>query len=286
MEGSQDNIEEEIPHENGIQALLRHIQEITRRLDSLPELMTRIDRLEQSAPTMVLEGIPSSPQEVPSQIRDEHSPTKSDPQVELYKELGERVSLARTSIKRPSEFSGDDAAENPYALTYWWDEALCWVVSFTKDPGAQLVFAMDTLRGSAASLVRHRMKEIRDTIRNIDDLYQLLKQAYQTRDPGPHALNEFRLARQRIDETPIQLLNRLRALTFVINESKDPQCFHIDGRALAERFRMALKIPIQRNITKHHELLIEVGKTPDLTADGMASLAMKLDADFCAERLQ
>eukprot|EP00963_Diacronema_lutheri_P014708 scaffold3767_cov515-Pavlova_lutheri.AAC.1 len=257
MEGSQDNNEEQPPREVEIQALLGQIQELARRLDNLPDMMARIDHLERAAPTVVLQGIPSTHQEVPSQARGEISPSESDPQVELYKELGQRVNLARTSIKRPIEFSGDDAVKNPYALTYWWDEVLCWVVSFTKDPGAQLVFAMDTLRGSAASLVRHRIKENRDALRKIDDLYQLLKQAYQTRGPGPHALNEFRLARQRVDETPIQLLNRLRTLTFVINESKDPQCFHIDGQALAERFRMALKIPIQRNITKHHELLIE-----------------------------
>eukprot|EP00963_Diacronema_lutheri_P008480 scaffold753_cov390-Pavlova_lutheri.AAC.12 len=48
---------------------------------------------------------------------------------------------------------------------------------------------------------------------------------------------------------------------------------------------MALKIPIQRSISKHHELLIELGKTPDLSVDGMATLSVKLDADFKAQQL-
>ena len=52
-------------------------------------------------------------------------------------------------------------------------------------------------------MVRHRINEDRDALRTIDDLYGLLKKAYQTRDPGSQALNEFRLARQRINETPI-----------------------------------------------------------------------------------
>eukprot|EP00963_Diacronema_lutheri_P000197 scaffold7_cov414-Pavlova_lutheri.AAC.21 len=88
-----------------------------------------------------------------------------------------------------------------------------------------------------------------------------------------------------MDETPIKLLHRIRRPTFVINDSNDPQCVHIDVQTLAERFRMALKISTQRSINKHHELLIEFGKTPDLSLDGMAALAMKLDTDFKAQQL-
>ena len=285
MDLPNEAMREVTPQENNMETLIAQVQELTRQMGSLPQVFERLGRLEQSPPSVVLEGIPSPQPEVHSEIEPNEPRSKNDPQVALYKELGERVSLARTSIKRPIEFSGDDCIENPYALTYWWDEVLCWVVSFTKDPGAQLVFAIDTLTGSAASMVRHRIKEDRDALRTIDDLYGLLKKAYQTRDPGPQALNEFRLARQRINETPIQLLNRIRRLTFVINDSRDPQCFHIDGQTLAERFRMALKIPIQRSISRHHELLIELGKTPDLSVDGMAALAMKLDADYKSQQL-
>jgi len=285
MDPPNEPMQEATPQENNMETLMAQVQGLTRQLSSLPQVFERLGRLEQAPPSVVLDGIPTPHREVHSEVEPDEPRSKNDPQVALYRELGERVSLARTSIKRPIEFSGDDCVENPYALTYWWDEVLCWVVSFTKDPGAQLVFAIDTLTGSAASMVRHRIKEDRDALRTIDDLYGLLKKAYQTRDPGPQALNEFRLARQRMDETPIQLLNRIRRLTFVINDSKDPQCFHIDGQTLAERFRMALKIPIQRSISKHHELLIELGKTPDLSVDGMAALAMKLDADFKAQQL-
>eukprot|EP00963_Diacronema_lutheri_P008479 scaffold753_cov390-Pavlova_lutheri.AAC.11 len=191
MDQPNEPMEEATPQENNMETLMAQVQELTRQFSALPQVFERLGRLEQAWPTVMLEEIPMPRREVHLEVEPDEPRSKNDPQVALYRELGARVSLARTSIKRPIEFSGYDRVENPYAVTYWWDEVLCWVVSFTKDLGAQLVFAIDTLTASAASMVRHRIKEDRDALRTVDDLYGLLKKAYQTRDLGPQALTQF-----------------------------------------------------------------------------------------------
>jgi len=118
MDQPNEPMQEATPQEKNMETLMAQVQELTRQLSSLPHVFERLGRLEQAPPSLVLEEIPTQDQEVHSEIEPNKPESKNDPRVALYRELGERMHLPRTSIKRPLEFSSDDCVENPHALTY------------------------------------------------------------------------------------------------------------------------------------------------------------------------
>eukprot|EP00963_Diacronema_lutheri_P006438 scaffold561_cov380-Pavlova_lutheri.AAC.4 len=67
----------------------------------------------------------------------------------LYKSMGESQRLQGVSLARPSNFSGLEVVEDPYALTHWYREVSCWVQGYAKDPIQQVVLGLLTLKGTA-----------------------------------------------------------------------------------------------------------------------------------------
>eukprot|EP00963_Diacronema_lutheri_P005780 scaffold460_cov391-Pavlova_lutheri.AAC.3 len=181
----------------------------------------------------------------------------------LYKSMGESQRLQGVSLARPSNFSGLEVVEDPYALTHWYREVSCWVQGYAKDPIQQVVLALQTLKGTARIMV--------DNI--------IMSDPKRRRDPGPDAWKEFQRARLRTNrENVIGFLNRLLLLSFVINMSEDPTCPTVSESDIATKLRMRLPYNISNQLEQHMQLMVDVGSVPEISPRGIAATALKVEA--------
>eukprot|EP00963_Diacronema_lutheri_P010891 scaffold1231_cov356-Pavlova_lutheri.AAC.2 len=97
----------------------------------------------------------SEVQPVPS-----HTPSEEDglPRpTSLYgSALQDSKNLRKVSLERPEKFSGTQLEDNPYALSYWYRDVLCWCQAYAYNrPMEQLVLAINqTLAGTAKAWSR------------------------------------------------------------------------------------------------------------------------------------
>jgi hypothetical protein len=185
------------------------------------------------------------------------------------------INFQRPQLQRPPDFCGNEP--QPYAFLQWWDKALRWArrVSNGVDAGAT-DWVKQLLLPPAQDLVLWHEREQGHEVTAPEELYEILRRNYQKRDPGPMALADFRAARQKETESPVEYLNRLRLLTFVINESKDPRCSRITDERLAEKLMTTLHEALKHQLLDHQEMLTSVGGIPDVSADGIATEAQRL----------
>lgn len=197
----------------------------------------------------------------------------------LYRSMGESQRLQGVSLARPSNFSGLEVVEDPYALTHWYREVSCWVQGYAKDPIQQVVLALQTLKGTARIMVDNIIMSDPQKVSDLMSLFKILKETFQRRDPGPDAWKEFQRARLRTNrENVIGFLNRLLLLSFVINMSEDPTCPTVSESDIATKLRVGLPYNISNQLEQHLQLMVDVGSVPDISPWGIAATALKVEA--------
>eukprot|EP00963_Diacronema_lutheri_P008490 scaffold753_cov390-Pavlova_lutheri.AAC.22 len=193
--------------------------------------------------------------------------------------MGESQRLQGVSLARPSNFSGLEVVEDPYALTHWYREVSCWVHGYAKDRIQQVVLALRTLKGTARIMVDNIIMSDPKRVSDLISLCKILKETSHRRDLGPNAWKEFQRARLRTNrENVIGCLNRLLLLSFVINMSENPTCPTVSERDIATRVRMGLPFNISYQLKQHVQLMVDVGSVPDISPWGIAATALKVEA--------
>eukprot|EP00963_Diacronema_lutheri_P006077 scaffold513_cov535-Pavlova_lutheri.AAC.1 len=196
--------------------------------------------------------------------------------------LQDSKNLQKVSLERPEKFSGTELEDNPYALSYWYRDVLCWCQAYAYDrPMEQLVLAINqTLAGTAKAMVQNLIMRDANSLRSVDDLFAYLKRTFQSHDPGPEAWREFHTTRMHRAENAIQFLNRLVQLSFVVNASYSPLCRTLTEDDIAARLQHGLPSSLQRALYKHLNHLIEVDKVPDMQPGSLAAVIFKLERDM------
>lgn len=197
----------------------------------------------------------------------------------MYQALEGSHRLQGVALTKPKNFSGTEVIEDPYALTHWYREAACWVKSYASDPTQQVVLALQTLTGTARIMVDNIIMADGDKVPDLLSLFNLLKETFQRRDPGPDAWKEFQRARLRVNrENVITYLNRLLLLSFVINMSEDPTCPKVKEEDIATKLRIGLPYDIGNKVEQHLQLMVDLDRTPDVSPWGIAAVALKVEA--------
>ncbi len=282
--------------------LLREQQARSSLADQVKELESQLQRMQAVSPT--LEELPQestgpseddvsrkdASKEKEAELSEEHEallPLAVQPLNEdglqgltkLYQSMGESQRLQGVSLARPSNFSGLEVVEDPYALTHWYREVSCWVQGYAKDPIQQVVLALQTLKGTARIMIDNIIMSDPSKISDLVSLFKILKETFQRRDPGPDAWKEFQRARLRPNrENVVGFLNRLLLLSFVINMSEDPTCPTVDEDDIATKLRIGLPYNIGNQLEQHMQLMVDIGNAPDISPWGIAATALKVEA--------
>lgn len=280
-EALERNLEEEKSRREGLEEKLAELQELLQAKQASPpdDLKTATDGL--TLPEVKGKPSASEEQPVPS-----HTPLEEEGLPRLTSLYGSALqdskNLQKVSLERPEKFSGTELEDNPYALSYWYRDVLCWCQAYAYDrPMEQLVLAINqTLAGTAKAMVQNLIMRDANSLRSVDDLFAYLKRTFQSHDPGPEAWREFHTTRMRRAENAIQFLNRLVQLSFVVNASYSPLCRTLTEDDIAARLQHGLPSSLQRALYKHLNHLIEVDKVPDMQPGSLAAVIFKLERDM------
>jgi len=195
--------------------------------------------------------------------------------------LQDSKNIQKVSLEKPTKFTGLELEEDPYSLTYWYRDVLCWCQAYAFDrPKEQLVLAISqALGGTAKSMVQNLIMKDPDALQSVEDLYSYLKKTFQNQDPGPEAWREFHTTRMRRSENVLQFLNRLVQLSFVVNASSSPVCRTLSEHDISARLQHGLPAYLQKALYKHLEHLIDVDKVPDMEPGNLAATIFKLERE-------
>ena len=195
--------------------------------------------------------------------------------------LQDSKNIQKVSLEKPEKFTGLELDENPYALTYWYRDVVCWCQAYALDrPKEQLVLAISqALGGTAKSMVQNLIMRDPGALKSVEELYAYLRRTFQNQDPGPEAWREFHTTRMRRGENALQFLNRLVQLTFVVNASTSPVCRTLTENDISARLQHGLPAYLQRALYKHLDHLIDVDKVPDMEPGNLASVIFKLEKE-------
>ena len=181
--------------------------------------------------------------------------------------MRESQRLQGVSLARPSNFSGLEVVEDPYALTHWYREVSCWVQGYAKDPVQQVVLALQTLKGTARIMIDNIIMSDPSKISDLESLFKILKETFQRHDAGPDAWKEFQRAQLRSNrENVVGFLNRLLLLSFVINMSEDPTCPTVNENDIATKLRIGLPYNIGNQLEQPMQLMVDIGNAPDISS--------------------
>ena len=162
--------------------------------------------------------------------------------------LQDSKNIQKVSLEKPEKFTGLEIDENPYALTYWYRDVVCWRQAYALDrPKERLVLAISqALGGTAKSMVQNLIMRDPGALKSVEELYAYLRRTFQNQDPGPEAWREFHTTRMRRGENALQFLNRLVQLTFVVNASTSPVCRTLTENDISARLQHGLRAYLQR----------------------------------------
>eukprot|EP00963_Diacronema_lutheri_P012666 scaffold1905_cov372-Pavlova_lutheri.AAC.1 len=123
--------------------------------------------------------------------------------------LQDSKNISKVSLEKPDKFTGTELEDNPYALTYWYRDVLCWCQAYAFNrPMEQIVLAINqALGGTAKSMVQNLIMRDPAALNSVEDLYGYLRKTFQNQDPGPEAWREFHTARMKRTENVVQFLN-------------------------------------------------------------------------------
>ena len=287
MQRLRDELEKE---QQAREALTEHAQRLESQLQNLQQGTATTDsesqeRGEQEDPPK--EGSLINPPDALADERDNQIHLAAPPLNEeglqsltkMYQAMGESQRLQGVALSKPKTFSGMEVIEDPYSLSHWYREVACWVHGYAKDPTQQVVLALQTLTGTARILVDNIIMSDPGRVLDLMSLFTLLKETFQRRDPGPDAWNEFQRARLRTSkENIISYLNRLMLLSFVINMSEDPTCPKVNEGDTATKLRIGIPYDISNKMEQHMQLMVDLGKQPDVSPWGIAVAALKIEA--------
>lgn len=267
-------LREELEHEQQARAAL--VQQVGQLESQLREMATEVSTEKEETQDKSTADTNEEPLLTTVQPLNEeglHSLTR------LYQSMGESQRLQSISLSRPKNFSGMEVVEDPYALTHWYREVACWVQGYATDPLQQVVLALQTLTGTARIIIDNIIMSDAKKVQDLMSLFHLLKETFQRRDPGPDAWKEFQRARLRINkENVVSFLNRLLLLSFVINMSEDPTCPSVNEGDIATKLRVGLPYQISNQMEQHMQLMVDLGRTPDVSPWGIAATALKIEA--------
>ena len=195
--------------------------------------------------------------------------------------LQDSKNISKVSLERPDKFTGLELEENPYALTYWYRDVLCWCQAYAFNrPMEQLVLAINqALAGTAKAMVQNLIMRDPASLASVEDLYRYLRKTFQSQDPGPEAWREFHTARMKRTENVLQYLNRLVQLSFVVNASTSPVCRTLTEHDISARLQHGLPSYLQGALYKHLDHLVEVDKAPDMEPGNLAAIIFKLERE-------
>jgi len=199
---------------------------------------------------------------------------------DMYQAMGASQRLQGVTLTKPKSFSGAELTHDPYSLTHWYREVSCWVQGYALNDTQQVVLALQTLSGTARIMMDNIIMGDKNRVSHLPALYDLLKETFQRRDPGPDAWKEFQRARMHpIKEDVVKFLNRLLLLSFVVNMSTDPTCMKISECDIATKLRVGLPYSMSNKIEQHFQLLVELGRAPDMSPWGVCAAALKVEAE-------
>eukprot|EP00963_Diacronema_lutheri_P003317 scaffold280_cov391-Pavlova_lutheri.AAC.19 len=86
--------------------------------------------------------------------------------------LQDSKNISKVSLKKPDKFTGTELEDNPYALTYWYRDVLCWCQADAFNcPMEQLVLAINqALGGTAKSMVQNLIMRDPAALNSVEDL--------------------------------------------------------------------------------------------------------------------
>lgn len=199
---------------------------------------------------------------------------------DMYQAMGASQRLQGVTLTKPKSFSGAELTHDPYSLTHWYREVSCWVQGYALNDTQQVVLALQTLSGTARIMMDNIIMSDKNRVSHLPALYELLKETFQRRDPGPDAWKEFQRTRMHpVKEDVVKFLNRLLLLSFVVNMSTDPTCMKISECDIATKLRIGLPYSMSNKIEQHFQLLVELGRSPDMSPWGVCAAALKVEAD-------
>lgn len=282
---------EETDHATRMGTLRRELEQERNERSSLLERITQLEAQLEALQTTPSEDEEVQPPEEAEQTREEAPATQP---VALSEEKGlphltslygtalqDSKNIQKVSLEKPAKFTGVELEDNPYALTYWFRDVLCWCQAYAYDrPKEQLVLAINqALDGTAKSMVQNLIMGDPEALTSVKDLYAYLKRTFQSQDPGPEAWREFHTTRMRKSENALHFLNRLVQLSFVVNASSSPVCRALTEQDISARLQHGLPAYLQRALYKHLNHLIEVDKTPDMQPGNLAAIIFKMERE-------
>ena len=262
--------------------LRERVADLEAQLEALQAIPPDGNELEVAKDSLDGDDSPKSDQDVPAgpiSLSEE----KGLPHLtSLYgTALQDSKNIQKVSLEKPGKFTGLELEEDPYSLTYWYRDVLCWCQAYAFDrPKEQLVLAISqALGGTAKSMVQNLIMKDPDALQSVEDLYSYLKRTFQNQDPGPEAWREFHTTRMRRSENVLHFLNRLVQLSFVVNASSSPVCRTLSEHDISARLQHGLPTYLQRALYKHLEHLIDVDKVPDMEPGNLAAIIFKLERE-------
>ena len=286
---------EETDHATRMSTLRRELEQERNERSSLLERITQLEAQLEALRTTPSEDEEEGEDEQPlAQDENAREEAPSPQPAALSEEKGlphltslygtalqDSKNIQKVSLERPAKFTGAELEDNPYALTYWFRDVLCWCQAYAYDrPKEQLVLAINqALAGTAKSMVQNLIMGDPGALTSVEDLYAYLKRTFQSQDPGPEAWREFHTTRMRRSENALHFLNRLVQLSFVVNASNSPVCRTLTEQDISARLQHGLPAHLQRALYKHLNHLIEVDKTPDMQPGNLAAIIFKIERE-------
>eukprot|EP00963_Diacronema_lutheri_P006868 scaffold615_cov387-Pavlova_lutheri.AAC.2 len=155
--------------------------------------------------------------------------------------LQDSKNIQKVSLEIPEKLSGLELDENPYALTYWYRDVVCWCQAYAPNrPKKQLVLAINqALGGTTKSMVQNLIMRDPGALKAVEELYAYLRRTFKNQDPGPEAWREFHTSMRRGDNA-LQFLSKLVQLTSVVNPSSSPVCRTLMKHDISRRLQHGL----------------------------------------------
>ena len=132
--------------------LRERVADLEAQLEALQAMPPDGNELEVAKDLPEDDGSPKSDQDVPAgpiSLSEE----KGLPHLtSLYgTALQDSKNIQKVSLEKPGKFTGLELEEDPYSLTYWYRDVLCWCQAYAFDrPKEQLVLAISQALGGTA----------------------------------------------------------------------------------------------------------------------------------------